>query len=250
MSKSITKDTLFDGDVICDQHTDGYRFSIDPVLLAHFTKPTKEARILDIGTGCGIICLILAYRTKNCIHKIQAIEIQADLASLAKRNISANKLDHSIRVTQGDLKNILSHYPAESFDYIYCNPPFYALGDGRVNTVGEVVNARHQVLAKLDEIVNACSKAVVNKGSVNLVYPAKNITSLTLSLNKHRLELKRIQFVYSYPDSDKGASLVLVEAVKNGGMGCQVLEPFYVYNEKNGSYTSQMEQLYFKNSKT
>lgn len=246
MQRSITKDTLFDGDVVCDQYRDGYRFSIDPVLLAHFTQPRKGARILDIGTGCGIICLILAYRFTDSNHKIQAIEIQESLANLAKRNVSANNLDDKIKVTPGDLKSILTYYQPESFENIFCNPPFYELGEGRLNTVDEVVNARHQVLAKLDDIVNACAKVVVNKGSVNLIYPAENIHSLLSTLNKYKLELKRIQFVYSFPDSIKSAKLVLVEAIKNGGKGCQTLPPFYIYQKRNGPYSHQMACLYYK----
>lgn len=244
MQRSVTKDTLFNGEVICSQHSNGYRFSIDPVLLAHFTQPKEGARILDLGTGCGIICLILAYRMENGAKNIQAIEIQKDLANLAQQNVSANHLDESIKIIKGDLKNILSYYSAESFENVYCNPPFYELGAGRINTVDEIVKARHQVLANLGDVVQACSKVVINKGAVSLIYPAENVHSLMYSLHKHRLTLKRIQFIYSYPESDKPAKLVLVEAVKNGGKGSQVLPPFYIYSEKNGEYSQQMQYLY------
>lgn len=246
MQRSITKDTLFDGEIVCDQYSDGYRFSIDPVLLAHFTQPKKGARILDIGTGCGIICLILAYRLNGSSHKIEAIEIQEELVKLAKHNILANNLDDRIKVTHGDLKNILSYYHPESFETIFCNPPFYQPGEGRLNTADEINNARHQVLAKLEDIISACARVVVNKGSVNIIYPAEKTHNLLYLLQENKLELKRMQFVYSYPETDKPANLVLVEAVKNGGKGCKVLTPFYVYTQKNGSYSKAMEKLYLR----
>lgn len=239
----ISVDTLFDQDLICRQHVNGYRFSIDPVLLSHFTIPKNGSVILDLGAGCGVISLILAYRYDVAISKIYAMEIQDSLYELLKQNITENKYEGKIIPMQGDLKHILQKISAESIDHIYCNPPYFRCGSGRTNADHEAYGARHQIYADLKDIATAAKKVLVNKGTITICYPAKRMTELFTELSSQHLEIKKLQIVYSYPEADH-ASLVLVECIKNGGVECNVVAPFLVYEKKNGQYSEQMKHLY------
>ncbi len=241
----VTDDTLFDKHLLCRQHVEGYRFSIDPVLVAHFSPPKKTSTVLDIGAGCGIISLVLAYRFGDQIKTIHALEIQSSLFRLMQYNISANDYENIIHPVLGDLKAILQYLEPESIDHIYCNPPYFSTGSGRISKNKESYGARHQIYANLHDITAAAKKVLVNKGFVTLCYPAKQITEIFKTLSADNLEIKRMQLIYSYPEATN-ASLVLVEAIKNGGAECQVLPPFYVYEYQNGPYSIEMQKLYQK----
>ncbi len=243
MDSQITRDTLFNGRLICCQNKNGYRFSIDPVLLAHFSRVKNNAAVLDLGAGCGIISLIIAYRNPEKNLKISALEIQDSLFTLLKQNIRLNNYDEIISPTAGDLRKICDFFKAESFDQVFCNPPFYKIGSGRKNCGQEALQARHQVFANLAQVVEAARKVMKNKGVLSLVYPAAEFIYLVEILSKNRLEAKKIRLVYSYPESSQ-ASLVLVEAVKNGGTGCTMLPPLFVYNRKKGGYTDEINEFY------
>ncbi len=239
----VTEDTLFDQDLVCRQHLDGYRFSIDPVLIAHFTLPKSKSRLLDLGAGCGVISLILAYRYNGLIEKIYAVEIQSSLFNLLQHNVIQNRFDDLIYPISGDLKNILQYLKPESTDHIYCNPPYFSTGTGRTNINQEAYGARHQIYADLKDIAAAAKKVLINKGTITLCYPAKRITELFSILSADNLEIKKMQLIYSYPQACS-ASLVLVEATKNGGSECVVLPPFFVYQHQNGPYSIEMQKLY------
>ncbi|KJR98085.1 MAG: hypothetical protein VR65_21495 [Desulfobulbaceae bacterium BRH_c16a] len=243
-----TKDSLFDGDLICFQHSAGYRFSVDSVLLAHFVAVRKDDRIVDIGTGCGIIMMILLYRWGHLISEITGLEIQQSLADLALKNLKVNGLEERGRVMIGDLKNILELIPAESSDTVVCNPPFYQFGSGRQNDNPEANLARHQCLASLDDILLASARVIRNKGSMYCIYPAEQIGRFIVFAGRYRLEVKRLQFIYGYPQQkDNDARLVLIHCSKNGGSGTKILPPFYVYREKNGAFSDEMHNFYKKN---
>ena len=242
-----SSDTLFDGELQCLQHLDGYRFSIDPVLLAHFVRLAKGENVLDLGAGCGVIGLILLYRAGKVIQTLTAFELQAGLVQLTRENISRNQFKDQMQVVEGDLRNIKQFFDPESFSTVVCNPPFYTAGSGRASSNKESEIARHQVTCTLSEVVAAAAMAVKNKGKVYMVYPAEGLGSLLALLPKQQLTVKRLQLVYSYPDASMDARLLLLEAVKNGGEGVAVLPPFYIYNQKNGDYSEAMQQFYDPN---
>jgi len=241
---SISADTLFDGQLRCYQYIKGYRFSIDAVLLAHFHQVKKADTILDIGCGCGIISLLLAYRHHRNLEKIVGLEIQPELVKLAKRNSSINGYNHLIKTIQGDLRKIPQIFQPESFSSVICNPPFYKSSSGRKNLNNQQRIARHQIKANLDDIVLYSGYSVVNRGSLSIIYPAEFMAELIESLLRVRLQPKKLQLVYSYPSKTIPARLVLIEAVKNGGTGMFVKPPFYIYQEKEGDYSTELENLY------
>ena len=240
-SVSITNDTLFDGRLICRQHKHGYRFSVDAVLVAHFLSPDPSDKILDLGCGSGVIGLIAAFRHQGV--SLVGIEVQNELYNLAGENIISNGLAERCSVKSGSYRHVSALLEPESFDQVVSNPPYRQQGRGKVNPDDQKARARHEIDSTLSDVVRAAAFAVRNRGRVVMVYPAQRSVALITEFKKFRLEPKRIQPVYSYPGSP-GASLVLIEAIKNGGEELHLLPPFYIYTEKNGSYTDEMQQLY------
>ncbi len=237
----VSLDTLFDGRLICRQHQHGYRFSVDAVLVAHFCRPASQGRILDLGCGCGVIGLILAHRRSKL--KITGLELQPALAELTRTNIAANNFQERFRVVQADLCRIEDHCKAETFDLVVSNPPYRKTGTGRINPEDECAIARHELRADMEAVVRAAAFAVKNRGTVVCIYPADRLASLIAAMLQKRLVPKRLQPVYSYPE-DNRAKLILVEAVKNGGEGMELLPPLYIYQSQNGSYSPEMNEMY------
>ncbi len=237
----FTNDSLFDGNLQCRQHGKGYRFSVDAVLAAHFCQPKKQARILDLGCGSGIIGLILCYRHLQIT--VTGLELQPALARLARENAELNEFVSKLAVTQGDLRTIKDYFQPESFELVVSNPPYRPVGSGRLNREDECALARHELTADIHAVVRAAAYAVKNRGTVVCIYPAARLAELLNKMENHRLVPKRLQPVYSYPQAEN-ATLVLVEAVKNGGQGVELLAPFYIYQFPDGPYTDEMARLY------
>ena len=239
----ISHDTLFDGRLVCMQHKDGYRFSIDSVLLAHFPNIRKQEQILDLGTGCGVIGLILCYRHAQEQISITGLELQPALADLARANIAANSYEDEFSVIDGSLADHRSLMKPESFSLVTANPPFFSRGAGRLSTNNEAMTARHQENGDLNLFVETASYCARNRGRVIFIYPADQAASLISTFQKHRLVPKRMQVVYSYPEIKK-ASLVLVEGVKNGGTGMEILAPLFIYEYQNGPYSKVLSRMF------
>ena len=238
------RDSLFDGELACWQYKRGYRFSIDSVLLAHFTPVRNNSTILDLGTGCGVLGLILLYRYKNKGIRITGIEKQPDLVDLAHLNIKSNNFTDTFQLVPGDIADIKKLLKAESFSVVISNPPFYSLTSGRLSSEAEPLIARHQEDSGLDGFVGGAAYCLKNRGRVVFIYPARLLSELFKSMKDSNLEPKIMQFIYSYPDEVRGARLVLVEGMKNGGSGLIVLPPFYIYQYKNGPYTEDVASMY------
>lgn len=257
-----TRDTLFAGRLHCLQHRNGYRFSVDAILAAHFSPLSAGSKVLDLGCGCGVIGLICLYRWTEHIARLACLELQSGLAELAARNMVVNgfaaesfravsgdivdgdTIERRVKVVQGDLLHILDFFPAETFSHVICNPPFYKKNSGRPCHDEESFIARHQVYCTLAEVVAAAAAVVKNRGKVVFVYPATGLPALLSALHSHHLVPKRLQLVYSYPDASVPAKLVLVEAIKNGGEGVRILAPFYIYEQRLGAYSQEMQRLY------
>lgn len=236
----LSHDTLFDGNLSCTQSREGYRFSIDAVLLAHFTAPRRQDQVLDLGAGCGVVSLILAYR--HPAIALTCLEIQDSLAELISHNIARNDLADRMRLVLGDLRCIEKLLPVGVFDLVVCNPPYYGLGRGHQNPQDEQAVARHELKASLPDIVQAAAFALRTKGRLVMVYPAARGAALLASLRQRGLEPKRLQAVYPFPGAD--ASLLLVEALKGGGEELTVLPPFYVYTHRGGGYSPALAAMY------
>lgn len=243
----VTRDTLFKDDLICYQHTCGYRFSIDSVLLAHFVKVKNGDTVLDLGTGSGIINLIIFYRNEASIGEISGIEAQLPLANLARKNYVENNLQSRGKIYDGDIRQISSIVAAESFDVVTSNPPFYPGDTGRLSKGEEARLARHLINGGLEDFLSAAFYAIKNRGTAFFIYPAERMCEFITVASRQRLEVKRLRPVYSYPGASS-AKLVLFECVKNGRPGVLVQDNLYVYTNKNGAYSGEVKKMYEKRS--
>ncbi|NOX26492.1 MAG: methyltransferase, partial [Deltaproteobacteria bacterium] len=223
----FTPDTLFNGRLHCLQPRRGYRFSLDSVLLAHFVETSPTDSILDLGAGCGVVSLILAYRWPTI--RLTALELQEQLALALHLNIEMNHLSGRLRLVKGDLRQIKDIFSAGSFTQVICNPPYYKCGSGRCNPNSEQAVARHEIMADLEEIIGAAAFAVRNRGRALFVYPAERAATLLTKLRRHHLEPKRLQIIYGHPGGP--GKLILVDSRRGGGEELQIMRPFYIYNE-------------------
>lgn len=214
-----TQDGLLDGSIQLIQSARGYRFSIDALLLSEFATVREGETVVDLGTGCGVILLMLL-KTRN-IRRGIGIEIQPELASQASRNALLNQRADKMDVLVADLRQL----PLRSgiADVVVCNPPYRSKASGRINPDPQRAIARHEMLVTMEDITAACAHLLRKKGRAAFIYSAGRLADLIMSLRRHRLEPKRIQQVHPSPSS--GAKLVLLEATAGARPGLAVLPP-------------------------
>ncbi|MGA2404397.1 MAG: tRNA1(Val) (adenine(37)-N6)-methyltransferase [Syntrophobacteraceae bacterium] len=235
-----TSDALFGGRLIVCQEEKGYRFSLDAVLLAGLTRIKKEDRVIDLGTGCGVIPLVLAYRAKTDL-KIAGVEIQPELVELARKNVNENNFDDRIEIHQMDFREISSGFKAGSFDLALSNPPYRKPGTGRINPDRQKALARHELTATTADVFGAAAYLLRQGGRVALVYPSSRLANLLRSALDYGFSPKRLTLIYSYPHGP--SRLVHLECRKGGGEELMVEQPFYIYGQ-NEHYSDAMQKLY------
>lgn len=213
-----------------------FKFSLDGVLLSNFVSLKLTTKnIIDIGTGTGIIPLLLSLKTKKVID---AIEIQKELCDIFKKTIAFNKLESQINLINDDIKKFsMQKENLNKYDIVISNPPYYS--KTKTNSVKE--NAKHENLINLSELISSSKTILKNKGSLYLVYDSKRIINLINILLNNNFSIKKIRFVHERVD--KISSIVLIEAIKNGKTEAKVLPPFILY-EKDGIMTSSYEKIY------
>lgn len=234
-----TLDTLFEGKLPLLQKRHGYRFSMDAVILARCTVAKDRDAIVDLGAGCGVISLILALQTKSKV--IVGLEVQSELAELARKNVKINGQESRVRIDETDLRDIKSHYPAETFDVAVSNPPFGIPGTGRINPEPQKAAARHEISATLENVLDAASYLLKQGGRLFIIYPATRLVRLIDGLKRRVLEPKMLRMVHSHRDAS--AQLAVVQAAKGGGEELVVPNPLYIY-ERDGGYTQEMAAMY------
>lgn len=240
-----TLDSIFWGELMIIQKKNGYRLSIDALLLAYFSSQcmkksqTKGAKVIELGAGNGIISLILV--KKGIINEITSIEIQEILADLALRNVQLNQLDGKIRVIKEDWLNLKELLAGSSFDYLITNPPYRKMGAGRINPLDQKALARHEISGSLEDLLKISAYLLKNTGKMYIIFPAERLIDLFEGMGKNNLEPKRVQFIHSYPQIS--AKMVLMESVKKSRRGLKVLDPFFVY-DSFGNYSKRMRDIY------
>ena len=218
-------DEFMDGRLKLIQSKTGYRFSIDAILLSQFVTIRRGDRIVDLGTGCGIIPLILLL-TKPVGHTF-GLEIQKDLADQAARNTVLNGYEKRMRVILGDIKHL--PFAPSSADVVTCNPPYRPKNSGGINPDLQRAIARHEMLANLDDILHAASRTLRAKGRLAMIYPAVRLVEVLVRMRSFDLEPKRIRVVY--PGMESEAKLALIEASLGGRKGLKVLPPLFDQGE-------------------
>jgi tRNA1Val (adenine37-N6)-methyltransferase len=224
-SSDETLDTFFNGRLKILQKKRGYRFSIDAVLLSKFIKIRKNEKAIDLGTGCGILPLLLSQATKA--HSFVGVEIQKGLADCAKKNVVLNHLSDRISIVHGDFRELKGTFPPGSFDVVSSNPPYRKYRTGRVNPLVEKAVARHEIKGTLEDLISIASYLLPPKGRCYLIFPAMRTVDLLVASRGKGLEPKRLQFVY--PRINKGAKFVLAEAIKASGVGLRIAEPLILH---------------------
>lgn len=212
-------DCFMDGRLKLIQSKDGYRFSIDAILLAEFVTIRQGDVVVDLGTGCGVIPLILLL-TKYVGYAF-GLEIQEELAGQAARNVLLNGFDDKMRVVLGDIKN--PPIAEESADVVICNPPYRQVKSGRINPDPRRAIARHEIMANIDDILRAARSVLRKKGRLALIYSSVRLADILVRMRRFNLEPKKIQIIY--PDLNSGAKLVLVEAILGGRPGLKISPP-------------------------
>jgi len=239
ISSDETLDTMFQGRLKVIQKKRGYRFSLDAVILGRLAPVSAGDRVIDLGTGCGIIPLILAVTTSA--KEIVGVELQEELAELAIRNVKLNGLTEKITIVKEDLKNLYSFYPAGSFDFIVSNPPFRKQQTGRISPQEQKSLARHEIAVSLAEMLKVASYLLRTQGKIFLIYPAFRLVDLFYEMRKEGIEPKTLQCVHSRVDTP--AKMVLVEGMKGGGEELKVKEPLVIYDHE-GEYTLALQEIY------
>lgn len=223
------------------QRNDFQNFTLDSVLIGDFVKINRKSKkILDIGTGCGIIALILANRSKA---EIVGIELQEIMADIAKANVQNNELEDRVKIMQGDIKNYREIFKRDEFDIVVTNPPYFEFkGDiNQINDLDQLAKARHNVDLSLEEIVEASAFVLKNGGSFNMVFRVERLVEVFEIMRKYRLEPKRLMNVFTKRDGE--SKICLIEGVKDGDKGLKVENPIFVYDE-NGKRSEYIEKLY------
>jgi tRNA1Val (adenine37-N6)-methyltransferase len=235
----LSLDTFFNGRIRVHQNPGGYRFSIDSVLLAAGIDPKPGDRILDLGTGCGIIPLILAYRYKEIT--ISGVEIQKEIAELAKCNIAENQLSGRVTVACRNMKDLPVDSIAGPVDWVVTNPPYRRAGSGRVNPNRERAIARHEIMVNLPELMAVVRRMLKTAGKFIIIYPAERLTDCLTEMRGHGIEPKGLRMVHSRHNTE--AKLVLVQGAKGVGPGMIVGTPLIIYND-DGEYTPEVEAMF------
>ncbi|MFQ5449442.1 MAG: tRNA1(Val) (adenine(37)-N6)-methyltransferase [Nitrospinaceae bacterium] len=225
--------------LIIKQDIHGYRYSIEPFLLADFIQLAPDLRVLDIGTGCGIIPLLLATRERQI--RITAVEIQESLYRAAAENISKNNLSGSARVIHGNFVALAPELDPEGFDLILSNPPYRKIKTGRINPNREKAIARHEIALSLESIVKHSVPLLKTAGRIALTYPPNRLNEVLLELRSRDLHPSRLRFVHGNRGAE--AKIFLIEAVRERRVDCVVESPLFVYKSDN-SYTEEMENIY------
>lgn len=221
------------------QDSKRFCFGMDAVLLSGFAKAAEGSKLLDLGTGTGIIPLLMAAKTKA--EHITGLEIQEDSADMARRSVLLNNLEKRITITQGDIKEADSLFGAASFDVVTCNPPYMTDQHGLKNPEEPKAIARHEILCTLEDVIRVSARLLRPGGNFFMVHRPFRLAEILVLLHAYHLEPKRMQLVYPYVD--KEPNMVLIEANRGGKPRMTVEKPLIVYKEP-GVYMPEIYDIY------
>lgn len=221
------------------QDPDKFCFGIDAVLLSNFVKVKKNGHVVDLCTGSGIVPILLSAKTGA--KKITGIEIQSDIADMARRSVSYNKLDEKIDIISDDISNALKYINNCSVDSVCVNPPYMKDTTAIKNPDLPMAIARHELLTDLETVINIASKLLKESGKFFMVHRPSRLSEIFASMRQNRIEPKRLRFIHPYIESK--ANLVLIEGAKGSGVWMDVEPPLVVYKDKN-VYADEVLKIY------
>ena len=225
------------------QNTEGFCFGIDSVLLSDFARNIKKgAKVIDLGTGTGIIATLLCGKTEA--KKIVGVEVQEKVYDMAKRSIEINNLQDRFEVINENITDLRKIYGANTFDVVVTNPPYKKANTGLKNEDEKKIISRHEVKADLKDFIETTKYLLKDKGEFYMVHRPERLVDIMYVMRKYKIEPKQIRLVCS--NIDKAPNLVLIKGVKNGGEFLKFEKNLYVYNT-DGSYTDEILKIYNKN---
>lgn len=241
---------LKDGERLDDLHRNGYKiiqskdgfcFGMDGVLLSHFADTKENDTVFDIGTGTGVIPILMS--AKKNAKKYFAIDIQKNSVDMAKRSVHLNSLEDKIHVMHLDVKDIQKTFEKSSIDVVTSNPPYMNAGKGIVNKHSEKMIARHEIYCSLEDIIENAHFLLKPKGKFYMVHRPNRLVDIICMLRKYKLEPKAIRLVEPY--KNKEPNIVLIESVKDGNPFLKALPTLTIYGEDK-KYTKEIYDIYNK----
>ena len=224
------------------QNKDGFCFGIDSVLLTDFAKNIKQnSKVIDLGTGTGIIPILLYGKTKNTTFV--GIEIQNEVAEMARRSVKLNSLEEKIEILNINILDLDKKYERGSFNVVTTNPPYKKINTGIINDNDKKIISRHEITASLEDFIRTASFLLKDLGEFYMVHRPDRLVDIFSIMRKNKIEPKKIKFVY--PNKNKKTNLVLIKGVKNGKQFLEFENNLYVYND-DGSYTDEILKIYNK----
>jgi tRNA1Val (adenine37-N6)-methyltransferase len=221
------------------QNPKGFCFGVDAVLLSDFAKVRTGALVVDLGTGNGILPLLLS--AKSTARRIVAFEIQSEVAGMARRSVTFNDLDERIEIVTDDLKNANRYLDKSSVDVVVTNPPYVVQGGGLVNPADEKAIARHEIFCTLEDVIRTAAGLLKPGGAFYMVHRPSRLVDAIESMRAHRLEPKEIRFVHPRPGQPP--NILLIKGVRSGGSELRIHAPLYVY-QPDGSYDPEIIEIY------
>lgn len=221
------------------QKTVGFCFGVDAVLLSSFVDVKKGTKVLDLGTGTGIIPILLAGKT--LAEYIVGLEIQSSMAQMAKRSICLNSLEDRLDIVEGDIKECNKIFGKGTFDVVVSNPPYMNNGGGLVNPTDMKAISRHEILCSLKDVIKAASDSLKVGGQFAMVHRPERLVDIMCLMREYKIEPKYLRFVHPYPN--KKPNMVLVKGTRCGNAQLKIMEPLYVFDE-NGKYSNEIDEIY------
>mgnify|MGYP000729137213 FL=1 len=224
------------------QNKNGFCFGMDSVLLSDFAKNIKpNTKVIDLGTGTGILPILLSAKTKA--SKIIAIEIQEDVANMANRSVELNNLQNRLEIICENIKNLKNVYETNSFDAIVTNPPYKTKGTGGINELKSKLISRHEITADLEDFISISSYLLKDQSNIYMVHRPERLVDILSIFRKYKLEPKELKLVQ--PNCGKAPNLVLIKATKNAKPFLKIDKPLYIY-KSDGTYTEELLKIYNK----
>lgn len=225
------------------QNKEGFCFGIDSVLLSDFAKNIKkDSLVLDLGTGTGIIPILLCGKTD--LKKVIGVEIQEEVYNMAKKSIKLNNLENKFEIINENILNLEKIYKENTFDVITTNPPYKKIDTGILNENKKKIVSRHEITASLEDFLKVSKRLLKDKGKFYMVHRPERLVDIIYNMRKYKIEPKTIRFVFS--NKNKEPKLVLIKGIKNAKPFLKIEKNLYIYDE-NGKYSEEIEKIYNSN---
>lgn len=237
-SDQFTEDRFLNGRLFVRQDRLGYRFSIDAVIVAHYLQPSPGDTVVDLGTGCGIIPLIVSFRNPDV--RIIGVELVPEVADIAAANVAENGLEKNVSVVCKDMKSLPASPVTGPVAWVVSNPPYRRAFSGRINPDSRRALARHEISVTMPDVIDTARRLLKTGGKLVLIYPTERLGEVISEMRRAGIEAKALRCIHPTMSSD--ANLAIVEGAKGGRPGMKVLPPLAIYNGA-GCYTHEVAAM-------